>query len=251
MSKAILLIAAALAVGTAAFRPAARAPDLHGEWVTYAGAGGDSVTAYIAFPPRPDPAPAVVVIHENVGLSDWVRTVADTLAAQGFVAIAPDLLTRRGGTQHIEDQRRAIGSLVPDSVTVDLDATFAFVRELPAVRRDAIGVIGFCWGGGQTFRYATNNPEIKAAVVCYGPSPDLATVSRIRAPVLGVYAENDARINANLDDAERAMREAGREYRKVIYPGTGHGFLRTMRPEDVARGAWEDVVGFLRGKLNQ
>ncbi|MDH3496696.1 MAG: dienelactone hydrolase family protein [Gemmatimonadota bacterium] len=237
-----------LAVVLAAARPAV---DIHGEWVTYAGRSGDSVTAYVAYPERADPAPAVIVIHEIFGLSEWVRSVADSLAVAGFVAIAPDLLSRRGGTDAQANARQAIGGLPPDSVTIDLDATAAYLKSLKAVRGDAIGVIGFCWGGGQSFRYATNNPELKAAVVCYGPAPDLATVARIRAPVFGVYGENDARINAGLPDAERAMQAASKRYTKTIYPGTGHGFLRTREPADVTAGAWRDIVGFLRAELEQ
>ncbi len=244
IAAGIGLLAVVLAAG--------RGPaDIHGEWVTYAGRGGDSVTAYVAYPERPDPAPAVIVIHEIFGLSEWVRSVADSLAVAGFVAIAPDLLSRRGGTDAQANARQAIGTLPPDSVTIDLDATAAYLRTLKAVRGDAIGVIGFCWGGGQSFRYATDNPDLKAAVVCYGPAPDLATVGRIRAPVFGVYGENDARINAGLPDTERAMQAAGKRYTKTIYPGTGHGFLRTREPADVTAGAWRDIVRFLGAELQR
>jgi carboxymethylenebutenolidase len=226
-------------------------PDLHSEWVKYVGQGGDSVSAYLVYPERPDVGPAVIVIHEIFGLSDWVRTVADSLAARGFVAIAPDLLSRRGGTISADSARRVIRDLPPDSITVDLDATFSYLQGIKAVRGDAIGVIGFCWGGGQAFRYATNNPSLKAAVVCYGPAPDSASMARIRAPVFGVYGENDARINAGIPDAERAMAAAGKRYTKTIYPGTGHGFLRTREPADVSAGAWQDVVRFLEVELGK
>jgi carboxymethylenebutenolidase len=227
----------------------ARAPDIHAEWVKYANRAGDSITAYLAYPERPDPAPAMIVIHEIFGLSDWIREVTEDLAEAGYVAIAPDLLSRRGGTAAQEDARRAIADLPPDSITVDLDGAFEYLRSLKAVRGDAIGVIGFCWGGGQSFRYATNNPRLKAAVVCYGPAPDLATLGRISAPILGVYAENDARINANLPEVERAMREAGKTFRHTIYPGTGHGFLRTRNEPSQADRAWRDILAFLRERL--
>jgi carboxymethylenebutenolidase len=241
---------AAVALVAAAAAPRPRPADIHGEWVKYAGAGGDSVLAYLAYPERPDPAPAVIVIHEIFGLSDWIRSVADSLASAGFVAIAPDLLSRRGGTADLgEEARRVIRDLPPDSITVDLNATHDFVRGLQAVRSDAVGVIGFCWGGSQSFRYATNNPTLKASVVCYGGGPDVADVGRIRAPVFGVYAENDARINAGIPDLEQAMTAAGKAYTTTIYPGTGHGFLRTSQPADIAAGAWKDVIGFLAKEL--
>jgi carboxymethylenebutenolidase len=248
--KGLLVGSCAAALGLT-LMAAVDQPDLHSEWVKYVGPGGDTVSAYLVYPERPDPAPAVIVIHEIFGLSDWVRTVADSLATAGFVAIAPDLLTRKGGTVNADSARRVIRDLPPDSITVDLDATQRYLQSIKAVRRDAIGVIGFCWGGSQTFRYATNNPTIKAAVVCYGGGPDSTSYGRIRAPVFGVYGENDARINAGIPDVERGMAAAGKRYSKTIYPGTGHGFLRTREPADVAAGAWRDVVTFLKAELEK
>jgi carboxymethylenebutenolidase len=243
--------AATAAVAPSTLPPVHRSADIHGEWVRYAGRSGDSVLAYVAYPERPDPGPGIIVIHEIFGMSDWVRSVVDSLAAAGFVAIAPDLLTRRGTTAQLTDVRRAISELPPDSITVDLDASYVYLQSLKAVRRDAIGVIGFCWGGGQSFRYATNNPALKGAVVCYGPAPDTASMRRIRAPVFGVYGENDARITAAVPDAERAMQAAGRTYTKTVYPGAGHGFLRTHEPAAVADGAWRDILAFLRQSVGR
>jgi len=242
-------LAAVVFVAGAAVRPSDGSPvagmqEPHGEWVAYAGAGGDSVRAYVVYPERSDPAPGVIVIHEIYGMSDWIQAVADTFAMRGYVAIAPDLLTRRGGTANIEEPRRAIGSLPPDSIGVDLDATFAYLDGLPAVRNADIGVIGFCWGGSQSFRYATRNPNLKAAIVCYGGAPDAEVMASIRAPVFGVYAEDDARINAGIPDAEAAMERHGKTYRTTIYEGVGHAFLRRGPPEVAAR-AWSDVFQFL------
>lgn len=249
MRRSVFVLATFAAVTATSFAFRAQEVTTHGEWVSYAGRGGDSVTAYIAFPERPDPAPAMIVIHEIFGLSDWIRTVADDFAAQGYVAIAPDLLSRRGGTDTQQDARRAIGGLPPDSITVDLDATLAYLGTLQSVRGDAIGVIGFCWGGGQTFRYATNSQAIKAAVVCYGPAPDSAALAGISASVLGVYAENDARINANLPDVEAAMQRLGKSFRYTIYPGTGHGFLRRSEAADQVERGWNDIFAFLGRQL--
>jgi len=228
---------------------AARQPDIHAEYVTYA-SGTDTVTAYLAYPERRDPAPAVIVIHEIFGLSDFIRGTTEQLARDGFVAIAPDLLSRRGGTPAAGDSaRRLIAGLPPDSVTADLDATAAYLRTVRAARGDRLGVIGFCWGGGQSFRYATNNPALGAYVVCYGPGPDAAAVARIRARGLGVYAERDARINASLPTVDSLLRAAGKEYRHAVYPGVGHGFLRTRDVPAVADSAWGVIVGFLRREL--
>jgi len=224
-------------------------PDIHSEYVKFA-SGKDTITAYLAYPERANPAPAVIVIHEIFGMSDFIRQTTEQLAKDGFVAIAPDLLSRRGGTPATQDSaRKLIAGLNPDTVTQDLDATRAYVNKLKAVRAGEIGVIGFCWGGGQSFRYATNAPELKAFVVCYGPAPDSAAMSHIRAKGLGVYAENDARIDAGLPSAAAAMKAAGKDYPYTIYPGVGHGFLRTREKPEVADSAWHAAINFFRAHL--
>ncbi len=229
---------------TASYRP-----DIHAEYVKYL-SGRDTVTAYLAYPERPTPAPAVIVIHEIFGMSDFVRQTTEQLAKDGFVAIAPDLLSRRGGTPASSDSaRRLIATLNADTLTRDLDATAAYLRTVKAAQADRLGVIGFCWGGGQSFRYATNNPALRAFVVCYGPAPDAAAIARIKAKGIGVYAENDARINANLEAVAAAVRQAGVDYRYTVYPGVGHGFLRAREKPEVADSAWSAVVRFFRAQL--
>src|SRR3989454_3661747 len=223
--------------------------DIHSEYVKYL-SGKDTVTAYIAYPERPQPAPAVIVIHEVFGMSDFIRQTTEQLAKDGFVAIAPDLLSRRGGTPSSPDSaRKLIATLNADTVTADLNATRAYLKTVKAARSDDVGVIGFCWGGGQSFRYATNAPELKAFVVCYGPSPNPADMAKIRAKGLGVYAENDARIDAGLPDAAAAMRAAGEEDPYTVYPRGGHGFLRTREKPEVADSAWRAVISFFRAQL--
>jgi len=223
--------------------------DIHAEYVKFP-SGRDTVTAYLAYPERKDPAPAVVVIHEIFGLSDFIRQTTEQLAKDGFVAIAPDLLSRRGGTPASpDDARKLIAGLDPDSITKDLDATVAYVKRVKAARPDRLGVIGFCWGGGQSFRYATNNPSLGAFVVCYGPGPDATSIARIRAKGLGVYAENDARVNAGLADVDAAIRTYHKSYRHTVYPGVGHGFLRAREKPAVADSAWRDVIRFFRESL--
>jgi carboxymethylenebutenolidase len=183
-------------------------------------------------------------------VSEFVRRTTEQLAKDGFVAIAPDLLSRGGGTPAAGDSaRQRIVALPPDQVTADLDATQAYLKTLKAVRGDAIGVIGFCWGGAQSFRYATNNDRLRAFVVCYGPSPRPEDIARIRAKGLGVYAENDARINAGLPDAAAALKQAGKDYQYAIYPGVGHGFLRAREKPEVADSAWNTVIRFFRAQL--
>ena len=228
----------------------------HGEWVYLKAPGGDSVRAYVGYPERKDKAPAVIVIHENSGLTDWERTVVDRLAKSGYVAIVADLLSSKYGRSpaDADSARKLVAALEPDRVTRDLDAAFAYLNHLPAVRPGDIGVIGFCWGGGQSFRYATNNPGLRAAVVCYGPPPDSAGLGRIRAPLLGVYGENDARIDASLPDVAAHLKTLGKSFTYEIYPGTGHGFLKPGREgsdgPQVER-AWGNVLGFFQAKLGR
>lgn len=245
------------AAGAHAFRGAApsSSPTTHGEWV-YIRKGADSIRAYVAYPERKDKAPGIIVIHEIFGLTDWEPTVADRLAKEGFVAVLPDLLsTKHGRTPKDENEaRQLIGELEPERITADLDAAYAYLNGLPAVRKGDIGTIGFCWGGGESFRYATNNPHLKAAVVCYGPAPDTASMRRIKSPVLGIYGEDDARINAALPDVNAAMEKYGKTFTQEVYPGTGHGFLKPGRqgsdgPEPAR--AWKRILEFYRARLGK
>jgi carboxymethylenebutenolidase len=253
-----LAAVAAGAAGACTTRAGSAAPDAvttHGEWVSIR-RGADSIRAYVAYPERSTKAPAVIVIHEIFGLTPWEPTVADRLAKAGFVAIVPDLLSSKHGISPADPDsgRKLIGQLEPDRVTADLDAVFGYLNGLPAVATGQIGTIGFCWGGGQSFTYATNNPKLQAAVVCYGPAPDSAALARIEAPVLGIYGEDDARINAALPDVQRQMSAMGKPFTSHIYPGTGHGFLKPGRkgndgPE--VEKAWTEIVGFYRKELGR
>jgi carboxymethylenebutenolidase len=204
----------------------------HQEWVKVKHDNRD-VQCFIVFPEVKDKATAVLVIHEIFGLSDWVRGVADQLAEAGYIAIAPDLLSGMGkdgaGTSSFEGRDavvRAVSQLPPKQVTADLKAVNKYVAELPACNGKVV-VAGFCWGGGQTFRYATDNDSIKAAFVFYGPGPNTqAAIERIRCPVYGFYGGNDARVNATVPKSAALMKKAGKTYEPVTYEGAGHGFMR-------------------------
>ncbi len=226
----------------------------HGEWVWIKKPTNDSVRAYVAYPERSDKAAAMIVIHENQGLTAWEPTVADRLAGQGYVAAAVDLPSSMFGLYPADSGRAYIPRLTPDGITADLNAVYEYLNGISAVRKDQIGVIGFCWGGGQTFRYATNNPKLKAAVVCYGPAPDSTALARINAKVLGVYGEADARINGQLPAVVVQMKQLGKSFSPDSYPGTGHGFLKpgrrgsdTEQPEK----AWARILTFLGETLGK
>jgi carboxymethylenebutenolidase len=244
------------AVGSGVMRshPGAAAPTTHGEWVFIRKPTGDSLRAYVAYPERKDRAPAIIVIHEIFGLTSWEPTVADRLAGAGYVAILPDLLSSRFGQTpaNPDSGRKLIALLDPAAITADLDLAYNYLNGLPAVKKDQIGTIGFCWGGGQSFRYATSNPRLKAAVVCYGPAPDSTLMPRIQAKVLGVYGEDDARIDAALPDVARQLKAAGAAFQYELYPGTGHGFLKPGRKgsdTDQVAKAWVRILGFYQDAL--
>jgi carboxymethylenebutenolidase len=218
--------------------------------------GTDSIRAYVAYPERKTKAPAIIVIHEIFGLTDWEPTVADKLAGQGYVAIVPDLLSSRFGMSPAsgDSGRKLVALLGADSITADLYAAYHYVNKLGAVKKDHVGVIGFCWGGGQSFRFATNNPELKAAVVCYGPAPDSSALHRIMAKVLGVYGEGDARINTQLPMVMDQMKRLGKSFSADSYPGTGHGFLKPGRKgsdTEQPERAWAKILAFFGETLGR
>lgn len=201
----------------------------HQEWVDIK-YGNRTVHAFIVYPEVKSKAPAVLVIHEIFGLTDWAREAADEVAAAGYVAIVPDLLSgfgpNGGGSSAFptqDDAVKAVSGLDPDVVTADLNATADYVKKLPAVN-GKLAVAGFCWGGGQSFRFATNRHDLSAAFVFYGQPPK--DISAVTAPVYGFYAGNDARISATVPDTTAAMKAAGKKYEPVIYAGAGHGFMR-------------------------
>jgi carboxymethylenebutenolidase len=212
----------------------------HGEWVKVK-QGDREVQAYVVYPEVKDKATAVVVIHEIFGLTDWVRGVADQLAEAGYIAIAPDLLSgtapKGGGTAELgsgDAVRRAIMSLPADQVTADLNAVSAYVAKLPACN-GKVAVAGFCWGGGQTFRYATNNKDLKAAFVFYGSGPNKeAEIARVACPVYGFYGGNDNRVNATIPKSAELMKGASKTYESVTYEGAGHGFMRAGEMPDAS-----------------
>jgi carboxymethylenebutenolidase len=229
-----VLFAFSLLVGTVSAQDAVakrlKESPRHGEWVKVK-QGDRQVEAYVVYPEVKDKALSVVVIHEIFGLSDWVRGVADQLAEAGYIAIAPDLLSGMGpdggGTASFKGNvGQAIRDLPGEQITKDLNAVAAYISKVDAAN-GKVAVCGFCWGGGQSLRYATNNPDLKAAFVFYGSTPlDAKTVAQIKCPVYGFYGENDARINMSIPRTEELMKAAGKTYEPVIYDGAGHGFMR-------------------------
>ena len=189
-----------------------------------------TVQAFVVYPEVKEKAPVVILIHEIFGLSDWAKEMADELAAEGFIVVAPDLLSgygpNGGGSSEFASQDAtitAVSGLDPAGVNADLDAAAEYAKHIPAAN-GKIAVAGFCWGGGKSFAFAAHSKVLSAAFVFYGPGP--ADVSTVTAPVYGFYAGNDARIGATVPGTTDAMKAAGKKYEPVMYDGAGHGFMR-------------------------
>ena len=256
MKKSLLVLALVL-VSTAAFaqewaKTRLAASPRHREWVKVK-SGDRMVNAFVVYPEVKSKAPAVVVIHEIFGMSDWVQLLADEVAEAGYIAIAPDLLS--GMNLPAGDANavgKAIRDLPPDQITADLNATADYVAKLPAAN-GKVAVGGFCWGGTQSFRFATNRPSLAAAYVFYGTGPD--DVSAIKAPVYGFYAGNDARVGATVPKTQELRKAAGKKYDAVTYDGAGHGFMRAgdapdanaanKKARDDAWKRWKELLGKL------
>jgi carboxymethylenebutenolidase len=226
----------------------------HHEWVTVKN-GERIVHSFLVFPEVKDKATAVVVIHENRGLTDWVRSVADQLAEAGYIAIAPDLLSgmgpNGGKTSDFSDgdaAREAISKVTPEQANADLKAVADYMAKLPAAN-GKIAVAGFCWGGRQSFRFAANRADLKAAFVFYGTGADSSDIARIKCPVYGFYGGNDARVNATIPKTAELMKQAGKRYEPVTYEGAGHGFMRAgEEPEATEANKKARDEGWVRWK---
>lgn len=251
---------AAIPAGAATVAERLQKSPRHAEWAMVPTAPGakDSIAAWVVYPERRDNAPVVVVVHEIFGLSGWVRGVADQLAADGFIAIAPDLLSiERGGatTDSLEwdAARNLIRNVTPEKMNAMVAAVGQYGMSLPAAKQ-AYGVVGYCWGGTASFNHAVfNAPGFKASVVYYGSSPSAEDIAKVKVPVLGLYGENDQRVNATIARADSTMRAVGATFEQRTYAGAGHGFLRAQDQAanaEASRKAWPETIAWFRKYLN-
>ncbi len=230
----------------------------HHEWVTLS-YNNRKLDAFVVYPETDKKTKSVIVIHENRGLNDWARLFTDKLAAKGYLVIAPDLISytvegkkRTTDFENSDAAREAIYALDPEQVTADLDAVFEYIKNDPASTGE-VAVVGFCWGGSQSFRYATNNEEISSAHVFYGTAPKDATgISQINAPVYGYYGGNDNRVNSTIEQTEELMNQAGNTYKYEIYEKAGHAFMRSGHQTDATEAnkkahdqAWKRLLKLL------
>ena len=250
---------ATIPAGAAEAQARLAASPRHGEWVMVSAGAGDSVRAWLVYPERRERAPVVVVVHEIFGVTAWIRGVADQLAADGFIAIAPDLLSGKrvpagpDGEPVRDSAVAAIRTLDQGQVQRRIDATARHAMALPAAL-PRYGIVGFCWGGAVSFAHAAHAPGLGASVVYYGTSPPRERLASVRAPVLGLYGENDARVNATIAPADSVLRALGRTYQHEIFPGAVHGFLRQQDGQNganlqAARAAWPRTVQWFRRHL--
>jgi carboxymethylenebutenolidase len=232
-------------------------PEILTHNVTYEGKAGP-VGGYLARPVKAGKYPAIIVIHENAGLSDHIRDVSRRLAKQGYVALAPDYLSRLGGTAKVTPEGEGLAKIremVPwQNVAEDTASGFAYLKVLPDVRADRLGLMGFCWGGEMTFAAATQMPSLDAVVVYYGRSPNpLDNVKNIRAPVMAHYGEKDAGITKGIPDTEAAMKKYNKTYDYKIYSGAQHAFNNDTNPgrydAQASKEAWDRTLAFFNKNL--
>lgn len=209
----------------------------HHEWVEIEGAER-IIRTFVVYPEVDRKVPVVLVIHENRGLNDWARSLADQLAEAGYIAVAPDMLSGMapggGSTTDFADTdaaRDAIYELSDQTVMADLSSVAAWARTIPASTGE-LAVAGFCWGGQRAFQFATIDDEIAAAFVFYGTPPESEDMASIAAPVYGFYGGNDARVTSTVESASAAMTAAGKKYEPVVYENAGHGFMRSGEEPD-------------------
>lgn len=230
----------------------------HGEWAFIQTGPNDSVRAWVVYPERSSSAGVVVVIHENTGLTTWARGIADQVAANGYIAIAPDLITGmvplEGDTMPAQAATAALRTLQPADVQRRIEAVGRWGMARPSASKK-YAIVGFCWGGGNSFSHAVRSPSgLAGAVVYYGSSPDTSLLSSVKVPVLGLYGGDDARINATVPRTDTMMKRLGKSYEAHFFEGAGHGFLRQQDGRAGANlaaseKAWPLTIAFFRKHL--
>jgi carboxymethylenebutenolidase len=223
--------------------------------ITYPSTQDVKITGYVSVPQGDAKYPGIIVIHENRGLNDHTRDVARRFAGAGFVALAPDLLSRKGGTASMaspDKAREAIGTVTSAEARADLQAGLAYLNQHPKVQEGKLASIGFCWGGARSFLLATESDLLKAAVVFYGSAPPAEQLTKLRCPVLGMYGKTDERITSQVPTVAEAIKKVGRSFEYKIYSGAGHAFFNDTGERynaEAAKDAWEHTLVFLREKL--
>ena len=254
------LAAPALPPAESASREVLESSPRHGEFVDVAYVGHAPLRTWVVHPERRDKAGVVIVLHEIFGLTDWIRAITDRLAADGFIAVAPDLLSGLGpdgggteSTSSRDEVVQLVRKLTPQETAARIAAVREWARRLPSTN-GKVATLGFCWGGARAFESAGAAPPPNAVVVFYGGSPDSAGLAAVRAPVLAHYGGDDARITSTLDATRARMKALGRDFEPHVYEGAGHGFVRQQEGREGANRvatelAWPRTLAFLRRRL--
>lgn len=232
-------------------------PALTSADVKFASTDGAVIGSYLTSPKGDVARPAVMVIHAWDGINDHTRDVARRLAKAGYVALAPDLLSREGGTSSFASREAAIAAgrkLDNEMIVRDLNGGINYLKGHRFVGANKIGVIGFCWGGGKALLFTTRSKDLAASVIYYGTNPSkLEDVKNITAPVLGHYGEEDERITSEVPKLDEAMKRYGKSFAYKVYPGAPHGFNSDTSPqnyrEDAAKEAWARTLEFFKKHL--
>jgi carboxymethylenebutenolidase len=225
---------------------AADDPDVTASDVTFQ--SDTAISGYVARPKADGTYPGVIVIHENRGLTDHIRDVARRLAKAGYVALAPDLASRAGGTAKVGADKITgyFANAKPEDLVKDLNTAVDFLGQQAGVQPDKYGTVGFCFGGAFVLRLAAANPKIAAAVCYYGVTPQPASqMSATNAAILGQYGGNDSRVNGTIPALEQAMQAAGKTYEKQIYEGANHAFNNDTGQnynQEAAVAAWQRTL---------
>lgn len=232
----------------------------HQEWVEVKN-GDKTIHTWVVYPEKTDKAPVVILIHENKGLNDWARSMADQVAEAGYIAVAPDLLSefsadieQTSDFASPDDATKAIGQLSPESVMSDLAAVADWTKTIPS-SNGKLASAGFCWGGSQSFNLAKEREDLAAALVFYGTGPkEESEYTQISTPVFGFYGGADERVNATIPMSNESMTKAGKTYDYKVYDGAGHAFMRLGEdpagdPANIAArdAAWERMKAILAG----
>lgn len=255
MAAAHLLLESTGLASTLISEIESRESKVSSETVKYTGANNVNLSGYLSTPQDKGKFPAVLVIHENRGLNDHTRDVARRFAAEGFAALAPDILSRKGGTGSMESPdkaRDAISTITPEDAIADLKAGLAYLNKHEKAKSGKLGSVGFCWGGARSFLLAAESDLLGAAVVFYGSSPAPEKLLQVRCPVLGLYGETDERITSRVPETAEAMKKAGKRFDYKIYSGAGHAFFNDTGErynKEAAKDAWERALSFLKENL--
>ena len=255
MAAAHLLLESSGLAQTVVSKIESKQSKVDSETIKYTSAKDVNVSGYLSVPQAKGKFPAIIVIHENRGLNDHTRDVARRFAAEGFVALAPDLLSRKGGTGSMETPdkaREALSTLSAEDALIDLEAGLAYLNKHKKVKKGQLGSVGFCWGGARSFLMAAESKLLRAAVVFYGSAPPAGKLAQVRVPVLGIYGETDERITSKVPEVDEVLKKSGKQYEYKIYPGAGHAFFNDTGErynETAAKDAFMRTLTFLRTKL--